>query len=269
MGRRAVGMIGRVACLALIGGGLGGCSLGGGTATTGGSDSQPPEQHEIGTERFVTPLPPGWRVVRGEQRGRVWYYRAEPEKPVAADRQDQILTTVFLGRGEAPVAALESVAKSFATACESLQTKPPEKDKLKGLDEASQLILCGKVKNSDRGMIAFERMIRGEEGLYYASFQVRVAAFDPEKGPPLAMGEFRVLTDFLAAVTVCDLKRAGRPCPRGEAPPTTRPAPEAKPAETPAPEVKPESPAQPPAPSGVTPEGGSAPAPAPPAPAKS
>lgn len=218
---RGPAWLGMVAVLALAG--CGG-SDGKDKPTSAGSGA------EIGTERFVTPLPQGWRVVRGEQRGKVFYYHAEPANQPSAGRRDQIITTAFLGRREEPVDALLSVAKNFTEACETLKAKPPEKDSLGGLTEASQLILCGKIKGKEQGLVAFERMIRGEEGLYYASFQVRLPAFDAERGPPLPGAEFRVLTDFLGSVKVCDLKRPGRPCPAGEAPPIT--STQDKPAET-------------------------------------
>ena len=162
-----------------------------------------------GAEQLLMPLPDGFKVdyTLDEQRMRMAEFVPKAESVHAwsqmATRQ------VFLGRGGAdPDFVQQQVAAGWKAACPGAVAQRLEALPLNGYKATLWSFACPLNPATGKPETTWIKVISGADSLYAAHYAFRDKAA-PERS--------RTALDYLARVTVCDMRTVEHPCPAGVA----------------------------------------------------
>ena len=157
-------------------------------------------------EQLLFAKPEGWHEVFSEVEENLTTNEYVPEGQTGDDWQEMVTVQIVLGMAEAdPNALLARIAHHLAEGCPGFSSQPIE---LGGVGEEyptlAVMMMCPKNPESGKGDFILVRGIAGKESFYILQKAWRVAPFDVDDDPPVALDERKFWLGYLAYLTVCD-----------------------------------------------------------------
>lgn len=165
------------------------------------------------SEKFVVPLPPGWKLGYSVSRPGLEMLEYVPRGQSVEAWRDMITSQVFPDLGNVPLEGyLERIAMAARPLCEGLSVTPVATGTVNGYPAASMTQFCPRYSQTGKGEITLFKVIQGRSGLYVAQRAWRGRPFTRD-GIPVPMDTYADWTNFLDQVSLCDARDPAHPCP--------------------------------------------------------
>jgi hypothetical protein len=166
-----------------------------------------PSQGQLKGENLLVSMPPGFKLGAQGTRDGVNQQQWVPGVESVGNWSEMVTVQIFPNRLDLdPVTMLRRIEEGWRPTCRAATPAAPQADKVNAYPAATLMLSCPRLASTGKPETTMFRAIKGNDSFYLVQRALRAVP---------APAQLESMKQYMATVSVCDVRPASHPCPGG------------------------------------------------------